>query len=179
MKNVLYEKVVQSRYNVSRLLFPFALNVNRFFNTRHGQCFQSCMVVGCCSSMFHLPDNFQEACSSTNQPNQWLYSASADSSSRALALESSGRGDGSLSGRLRWLRGTVSSLQHCRDWTLESVARNYTACKLASQTDMSCSEWKNILPSIKGKLVWSIEIYLALFTYLEYPSDKNLQSYVI
>ena len=44
---------------------------------------------------------------------------------------------------------------------------------------MSCSEWKNILPSIKGKLVWSIEIYLALFTYLEYPSDKNLQSYVI
>ena len=167
MKNVLYEKVVQSRYNVSRLLFPFALNVNRFFNTRHGQCFQSCMVAGHCSSMFHLPDNFQEACSSTNQPNQWLYSASAGSSSRALALESSGRGDGSLSGRLRWLRGTVSSLQHCRDWTLESVARNYTACKLASQTDMSCSEWKNILPSsIKGKLVWSIEIYLALFKFI-------------
>ena len=135
-----------------RVYFPFALNVNRFFNTRHGQCFQSCMVVGCCSSMFHLPDNFQEACSSTNQPNQWL--------------ESSDRGDGSPSSRLRWLRGTVSSLQHCRDWTLESVARNYTACKLASQTDMSCSEWKNILPSIKGKLVWSIEIYLALFKFI-------------
>ena len=83
-----------------RVYFPFALNVNRFFNTRHGQCFQSCMVVGCCSSMFHLPDNFQEACSSTNQPNQWL--------------ESSDRGDGSPSSRLRWLRGTVSSLQHCR-----------------------------------------------------------------